>query len=812
MKVTLLSILLVTMICESLFSQIITGIIVEKESMLPIAFATVKYENQMHCNGVISDIHGAFEIHEKGISKITVSCVGFKATTIPINSETNLKNIVIQLETNTLEVNEVVVTPANNPALPIIKHVLANKQKNNFDNTDNYRYRCYAKTIIDFKVSNNATTQDSGSINLFKELKKRAALLSETVTDNSKQGSFIENKIIATKTSGLHNPLFGKETTSSFHNAISFYNNTISLFEIPISDDKSLSDYLSPLSNNCLHSYVFILDDSYANATDSSYVIRFYPKKDETFNGLKGQLFISSNGYAIRSIVVEPAEKGLIDFKFHQDYEYIKGKWFPTVLNQEIGMIGQKINRKINAYPVYLISSIIDSITYNPYVEKKAYSIDKVTLDNTTLVKSDSILNAVRSTALTVREKNCNSVMDSIGRKYHFDNKINIIENLLAMKIPIGVFDIDLYNVYNYNEYEGSRLGLGLQTNEKLFKNISLGGFSGYGHNDNAWKYGGNLTFKIVKSHAIQLRLSYQNSLKEVGMDMIDDYSKLSKSEYLRSYVANRFDKCIEEKMAFSFKAFRYLSVMSVLSLKDLKPSYEYSFRSITLTNFKADDFEVTATYSYKEELETIAQQRIINKKGNPIIRLAYKKGINLFSSKSYQYNRYEAYIDYEAYNGKIGQSNLRFETGYIDKSIPYTLLFTGEGSKSSAMPFVINNSFQTMMPYEFLSNKYVNLFFSHNFGSLLFKTTKWKPQFVVIHNSGWGMLNNANNQGIAFKEKTKVYLESGLMINNIVRANYIRMFYVGVGMGAFYRYGYYALLNINDNMVYKISVTLSLK
>ena len=812
MKVTLLSILLVLMICESLFSQIITGTVIEKESMLPIAFATVKYDNQTHSNGVISDIHGKFEIHEKEISKITVSCVGYKATTIPIYSETNLKNIVIALETNTLEVNEVVVTPANNPALAIIKHVLANKQKNNFNTIDNYRYRCYAKTIVDFKVSNNATPQDSGSINLFKELKKRTALLSETVTDNSKQGSIVENRVIATKTSGLQNPLFGKETTSSFHNAISFYNNSISLFEIPLSDDKSLTDYLSPLSNNCLNSYVFILDDSYANATDSSYVIRFYPKKAERFNGLKGQLFISSNGYALSSIVVEPAEKGLIDFKFHQEYECINGRWFPTVLNQEIGMIGQRINRKINAYPVYLISSIIDSITYNPRVEKKAYSIDKVSLENITIGKSDSILNAVRSTALSAREKNCYHVMDSIGRKHHFDNKINVLENLLAMKIPIGVFDIDLYNVYNYNEYEGNRLGLGLQTNEKLFKNISLGGFSGYGLKDNTWKYGGHITFNIVRSHAIQLKLSYQNSLKEVGVDMIDDYSKLSTSDYLRSYVANRFDKCIEEKMAFSFRAFRYFTVMSALSIKDLKPNYVYSFRSLALPNYRADDIEVDATYSYKEELETLAQQHIINKKGNPIISVAYKKGVNWFSTQSYQYNRYEAGIDYEAYNGKIGQLNLRLKTGYIDKSIPYTLLFTAEGSKSSVMPFVINNSFQTMLPYEFLSNKYVNLFISHNFGSLLFKTTKWKPQFVVVHNSGWGMLNDANNQGIAFKVKTKVYLESGLMINNVVRANYFRMFYVGVGFGAFYRYGYYALPNVNDNMVYKISVTLSLK
>jgi hypothetical protein len=127
-------------------------------------------------------------------------------------------------------------------------------------------------------------------------------------------------------------------------------------------------------------------------------------------------------------------------------------------------------------------------------------------------------------------------------------------------------------------------------------------------------------------------------------------------------------------------------------------------------------------------------------------------------------------------------------------------------------MPLLINNSFQTMMPYEFLSNKYVNFFFSHNFGTLLFKTTKWKPQFVVIHNLGWGMLNEANIQGIVFKEKSKVYIESGLMINNIVRTNFNKLFYIGLGVGVFYRYGYYSLATVKDNTAVKVSVSVSLK
>jgi hypothetical protein len=123
-----------------------------------------------------------------------------------------------------------------------------------------------------------------------------------------------------------------------------------------------------------------------------------------------------------------------------------------------------------------------------------------------------------------------------------------------------------------------------------------------------------------------------------------------------------------------------------------------------------------------------------------------------------------------------------------------------------------MNNTFQTMKPYEFLSEKYLNLFYSHNFGSLLFETPKFKPQFVIVQNSGWGTLKNASYQGIDFKEKNKGYLETGLIINNIIKLKYINAFYIGFGIGTFYRYGYYSLDKTIDNFAFKLSASISLK
>jgi hypothetical protein len=311
----------------------------------------------------------------------------------------------------------------------------------------------------------------------------------------------------------------------------------------------------------------------------------------------------------------------------------------------------------------------------------------------------------------------------------------------------------------------------------------------------------------------MQLKLSYQNNLKEPGLDLRDDYTLFSTSNYLRRYIAYRMDNFIEEKAEFSFRLFRFAKLSAALSIKEIVPTYEYYYRDSLFTRYHADEFQISARYAYGEELATIGDQRIVNYQGNPIINIFYKRGVNLFNRQSYIYNRIEATLDIIAYKGRIGQSNIRFAGGLVDKSVPYSLLFTSEeGSRNSRIPLIINNTFQTMGLYEFLSDKYLNIFYSHNFGSLLFELAKFKPQFVVVQNTGWGALKNPSYQGIDFKVKDNVYLESGLIINNLFRIKLINMYYIGFGAGTFYRYGYYKLDKTLDNFALKLSVSISLK
>jgi hypothetical protein len=788
----------------------IKGTIIEKSTRLPVSFATITYKKQSVLQGVISDVNGKFTIPDAGIKNLSVSCIGYVREDYRVTPSTDLLNILIELRSDTLNLGEIVVTPANNPAIRIIKNALNNKTRNNFENYEKFSYQCYFKTLMNLKISYNSPRADSAAGG--KEINSdRARFISESVVSCSRFNNRTNNKILAVRTSGFENPMLAQYFFMVFHNSISFYNNNIALFEMPVSEDKTNFEYLSPLSDDCLKSYEFYLEETYENLADSIFIIEFHPKKNKRFNSLKGKLYISSNGFAIRNIVTEPYEKGLIDFKFRQDYEFIDNRWFPTLLNEEIGFSSMKINKKIQAYPAYLITSKISNVNLNPSISPDSLRYDNVYLDQSSLGKSDSILRAVRPDSLTTAEKNAYIYMDRLGKKIKFDYVAEIYPNIMAGKIPLSFFDLDLQKLYTGNAWEKTRIGIGLSTNDKLSKVFSVGGFAGYGTKDEKLKYGGNVVLNINREKEIKFKLSYQNNLKEPGLELNEDFALMSLNDYLRNYIAYRFDNFIEGRAELDFRLLHSFKFSAGVAVREIKPTYEYLFRGSPLTDYQADEIQISARYAHGEEFVTFGSRRFVSYRGNPVIRIVYKRGIDFFHKQSYIYNRIETAIDIRAYKGRLGQSDIRLAGGLVDKSLPYGLLFTGEGSKST-IPLVINNTFQTMKPYEFLSDRYVNLFYSHNFGSLLFERPRFKPKFIITQNTGWGTLRNSSYQGIDFREKDKVYLEAGLLINNLVAFKVFNLYHIGFGGGAFYRYGYYTNEKIIDNFAFKVAVQVSYK
>jgi hypothetical protein len=125
----------------------------------------------------------------------------------------------------------------------------------------------------------------------------------------------------------------------------------------------------------------------------------------------------------------------------------------------------------------------------------------------------------------------------------------------------------------------------------------------------------------------------------------------------------------------------------------------------------------------------------------------------------------------------------------------------------------VNRNYFQTAAPYEFLSDKYANLFTVHNFGRLINNKGKIQPDILFHNNFGIGNLSNAtNHQFIEFSIKEELFLETGLELQNLLKLPWMNIGYMGIGIGGFYRYGFHRFEKSNDNFALKFSAGFTFK
>jgi len=605
--------------------------------------------------------------------------------------------------------------------------------------------------------------------------------------------------VIGTKVSGFKNPQFASLATDI--QPFSFYSNTIELFDIT---------YLNPIAKGSLKRYKFFLEESILNKKDTTHIISFQPKTNKNFEGLKGIVYINTNKFAIQNIIASPYQKGKIDLKIQQKYKLLQDSiWFPEQLNYKLSMpeYPNKENNMVMDGKSYIYNISLDTI-----LQKRDFPVEIVSIAENATKKDSVFWNANRNAGLNQREEITYRVLDSIGEKVNLDGILNLSESLFRGRIPIGMIDIDLNKTLTINKYEGFRLGTGLYTNDRFDKRLQLGGFIGYGFEDKDWKYGGEINYLVSKKNEITLGYQYQVNLQEVG-----SYNKQREDlDFLqtRSYLGFNFDKIREHSFTIHFRSLKYLTADISFKRTSVNPTYEYEFvgDATNFSRYNNSSFSLNVRYAYKEKIINSFNQRFSSGTDYPIIGASFSKGVKNVFNSDIDYNKLEGYIEQSFYTRGIGETSYKIEGGYIDNAVPYGLSFTGKGNYDTDYPLFSKNLFQTMAPYEFVSDRYAHLFLSHNFEGLLFKIGKFQPDVVIHQNVGWGNLINDNNTLIPFDTMDQIFVESGLELKSLIKVNYLNLGYLGFGIGGFYRYGFYTNEDFEDNIAVKLNISFKIR
>lgn len=789
---------------------VISGKVIDISTREPLPFLNII--NEKSKNGTQSNEKGEFTIKIDALSELlTFSFMGYKKVSFPAQ-----KNMIVSMESDILSLSEVVVR-SRNPAERIIKKATENKPFNNPDNYPNYSYKSYNKSILtaDFETK-TLKIKGKKTNKLAKRLENSEFFVNETVVrKNYLFGGQSKEIVEASRTSGSENStILG--SIALLLQPFSFYPDLITFKGRRMQE---IMEFVNPVSQNSTKIYDFILLDTLINEADSSFVIAFSPKKGTTIKGLKGEIIINSDGYAIEEVNAEPADKNLLmSVNIHQIYHKTAGKWFPKILKSDWRMPEFKMGElKL----LFKIESYIDDLNFQNKFQTSDFSENAISIAADATMKKQDFWSENRIESLTGKEKNTYEYYKNLSglRKFISTASLNLSEWATSGVIPLSSkIDLSTQNLFDSNIYEGFRPTINLLTSPNFSKKIRLDAKLAYGFGDKAWKYEGRIKYKIGKKDNSQLTFQYRNDISEPGnvQYFIWNYPQIP-YELIRTFLISRADYLEQYKLELTSKVSKFGKLTLGFTDEVRTPTYAYKFMkndSPVMTEesnaLHASIFTLGYRLAIGEKFSQVGRGSIISEVPKLVLLLNYDQGIMGFLSGVHQFSKLNTKMEYTHKSPRFGDTFINITAGKVFGDVPYTYLYNSRGSKiNNAFPIIwAANHFNTMGLYEFTSDQYSTVFITHHFKELLLKTNiSWsKPDVSFTQGFTIGSLKNVSqHKEIEIKTLEKGYFESGLTIDNILRFKLKKLFYLGAGGGVFYRWGAYSLPQQSQNLTYRL-------
>lgn len=769
----------------------INGIVKDKESGAPLPFVMVSM-NDSHL-GVLTDVNGAFSFKDTlGIKKLRFFCSGYKLASVEVADNEKFIQILLQPDKNKARNKSDLSSDIVENI--IMKQVILLHDKHNPLNLKEYAYIAhdfvvmapYGDSIL-WHDNNKINSSDSRILKLVKErsfFMKESISLKRHLSIHGNQDTLISSREI-----GVKDPMF-LFLISQFQ-SISFFNSEVTI------GNKA---FLNPISAAGLIKYKFILRDTLfaPDRHDISFLIDFYPKNDSITNGLKGSMSISMTDWAIKSLKVEPVDQnGFFDVVLYQLSEKRENVWFSTQFRSDLFFRDNKTEG------VIVKQSLVGSnrLFINDIHLKGEPSVTGQFLTDLTEPIS-APENGIefkpenRSILLT------NSSLSDLSSLNSNVNNFNL--QLLSGQVKTGWFSFEINRFLRYNKFEGLNLGLGGHTNADFSDQFTIGGYTGYGFKDTKAKYSADATFWIDKIHQSGLTFLYSYDTREsAGSRFFDEsYGPLNSAGF-HSFYVKRMD--YERKMILSLKTRIGFSTFFVgAQQRIIEKGYDINNGTKILLpdTYNCSGFITGIRFAPGEEPINSNNQINLTNSRYPIIWFQYTKGVADLMKGGFSYNRLESKISYDFAIPRLGLSSILLIGDKVDGSIPYFEYFNGRGAFGSWGLFA-SGSFVTMHPDEFLNDQLFCLFYTHRFGRVFGEQSIFKIEPAFAFNYGWGELKNKPlGYFLPATDCSKGYLEAGLQINNLIDLKIYN-----IGLGTYYRMGYYSNPVFKDNLVFKIVI-----
>lgn len=769
--------------------------------------------------GTSTDYEGNFQIRTNQIvNKIQFSYLGYQTATLAVTPGQE-QTLAVKLQTDAKVLNEVVVvgkkrkvhySNKNNPAVDLIREIVANKPKNRPENYDYVQYEQYEKTQMslvntpeklkrnlllrkyDFITSNIDTTVLAGRAvlpffiqeELTEHYYRKSPQAHKTVVQAEKKvdfGEFVDNKGIMAYMQHMYQD-------------VDIYENNITILT---------NQFLSPIADMAPTFYKFYLKDTVTvDGGQQLARLQFEPRNPSSFM-FTGSLYVTLDGtYAVQSVEME-VSKGVsinwvrdlkinLDFEKNPDGRYHLSRSglkadFGLTQNSDMGFYGERV------------------VSFKDYKVNEAQPASHYEGDAVVRVLQaglgEEFWQASRHDSLSAVELNTYTNIDSLVNMKSFRRTMDWGTALIAgykragSRIEIGPIN----TFYSFNPVEGFRLRFGGRTTNHFSKKVMLETYTAYGFKDEKWKnyLGGtySLTDRSIWEFPVRaIRVSYQKDTSIPGQEL----QFVQEDNFLLSFKRGDNDKWLynetynidylrefENHMSYriGFRNWKQAPAGSLLYLQVGDATGEDE--TVALQQLTTTETSLELRWAPNEQFLQGKIYRTPVASRHPVFTLRAAAGIKGTFGGQFEYQKVALNVNKRFYLSQLGYSDVVTEGGYTFGQVPFPLLTVHRANQSYSYQL---QSYNLMNFLEFVSDQYASVHIDHSFNGFIFNKVplikKTKLREFVTFKALYGKVRDenrpyenpgllqfptdANGLPITYTLENKPYMEASVGIGNI--------------------------------------------
>ena len=793
---------------------VLTGIVTDAATGDTIYYPSVSYKGQ-HI-AVSGTAKGEYTIVRKEGLVLTFSAVGYAPVQVVVKASTP-KTLNIKLKSDTRQLAEVVVrqkrgkySRKDNPAVELMRRVIAAKKRTRLENHDFFQYTKYQK--ITLALNDITPTQiDSGFIG-----KRRWMLdqvehcpynnklilpvsVDETVTQHiyRKQPKTERDIIKGQSSTGINQLIQTGDIMDimlkDVFTDVNIYDNDVRLLR---------HHFTSPIGNSAISFYRYYIEDTLYVGKHLCYHLQFTPNNGQDI-GFRGELYVVADStlHVKRCNLTLPIQSG-VNFVQHlqvrQEFTQLEnGEWALS----EDDMIAEIEVNDLLQKAIVIRTTRLNNYAFDELPAKLFKGSGRERREADAMMRDEAFWKKYRAVELSKSESSMDEFVHRVeqmkGFKYIIFGLKALIENFVETggknhpsKVDIGPVN----TMFTRNFIDGFRTRISAQTTANLSPHWFLAGYVARGWGSKKNYYSGEITYSFNRKEYLPREFPKRTVSFKSTYDIMSPSDKFLRTDKDNVFTAFKWAKVdammFYNRQQLTLEREEEWGLKTTLSLRTEENEAAGSLFFEKLSSFFPPiiypETDVSSllhngkirTTELRFELEIAPGRTFINTKQRriainleaPVITLSHAVGLNGVLGGQYRYNFSEVGLLKRFWLRSWGKFDVQLRAGAQWDKVPFPLLIMPAANLSYV---VQRGAFNLINNMEFLNDRYASVDLAWDMNGKIFnripllKKLKWRE--YIGFKGLWGSLTDKNNPFLFqnMGDATLMYFPEGSHVMN---------------------------------------------